>query len=370
MSRPLIDQAIALDPDLAEAHAILGLWYRQSTRDRSEEGIAALRKALSIAPTMPNANNWLANELDGVEYHSERVRLYEMVIENDPLYRPAFNNLVFNYLQTRDTDKAEALISRVERISGGSPNILVTRGALALTEGHLADARELLAEAYEFNRSADVVRNLYSGALSALGEFASAADVAAGTNKLPILSLAGRRDAAQAVFESLELNFLTEGDLANIGGWMLLEDRYGEFIALIEGQAADEDWIDTQPPPTDLWGTNHLINTAIALQATGRDAEARRVLDRTKRILDEQSRAGANNSGFWVSQSEYAALTGDVESMLENLRRSLDAGGIGIPGITSPAFDPYREDPRFIALEQEAIGRANAERVKLGLPEM
>ena len=62
-----------------------------------------------------------------------------------------------------------------------------------------------------------------------------------------------------------------------------------------------------------------LLNTAIALQATGQDAEARRVLDRTRQILDEQARAGANNSGFWASQSEYAALTGDVESMLEYL---------------------------------------------------
>ena len=53
MSRPLIDQAITLDPDLAEAHAILGLWYRQSTRNRSEEGIAALRRALSIAARLP-----------------------------------------------------------------------------------------------------------------------------------------------------------------------------------------------------------------------------------------------------------------------------------------------------------------------------
>ena len=244
------------------------------------------------------------------------------------------------------------------------------RGALALTDGRLAESRELLAEAYEFNRSADVVRNLNSGALTSLGEYARAADTASGTNKLPILSLAGRRDAAQAVFDSLELNFYTEGDLANIGGWLLLEERYGEFIAVLEGQSADEDWIGAQPPPEDLWGTPHLLNTAIALQATGQDAEARRVLDRTRQILDEQARAGANNSGFWASQSEYAALTGDVESMLEHLRRSLDAGGIGIPGLNSPAFDPYRDDPRFIALEQEAISRANAERRKLGLAEI
>ena len=111
-----------------------------------------------------------------------------------------------------------------------------------------------------------------------------------------------------------------------------------------------EDWIGAQPVPENLWGTQHLLNTAIALQAIGRDAEGQRVLDMARQFLDDQASGGANNVVFWASQSEYAALTGDVDSMLENLRRSLDAGGIGIPGITSPAFDPYREDPRFIAL--------------------
>ena len=371
MSRPLIDRAISLDPDLAEAHAILGLWYRQSTRDSSEQAIASLRKALAMVPTMPNANNWLATELIGPELHRERIRLYEMVVDNDPLYRPAFNNLTFNYLQTNDTDKAEALIQRVERISGGSPNILAAQGALALSEGRLAEAKELLGEAYDFNRSAGVVRNWYANALAGLGEYDSAAEAAASTSKLFPLVLAGRSDAAQEAFDALELPFFADLELNDIGTWMLMEERPEEFIALLEAQAGDsDDWIDEQPTSNNLWGATHLTNVAFALVAVGREAEAQRALAVARDTLDAQGRSGADNNVFWLSKAEYAALTGDFDGMIESLQKSIETGGIGVYGFPSPTLDRYREDPRFVAVENDAISRATAERRKLGLAEI
>ena len=371
MSQPLIDRAISLDPDLAEAHAILGLWYRQSTRDSSEQAIASLRKALAMVPTMPNANNWLATELIGPELHPERIRLYEMVVDNDPLYRPAFNNLTFNYLQTNDTDKAEALIQRVERISGGSPNILAAQGALALAEGRLAEAKELLGEAYDFNRSAGVVRNWYANTLAGLGEYDSAAEAAAATSKLFPLVLAGRSDAAQEAFDALELPFFADLELNDIGTWMLMEERPEEFIGLLEAQSGDsDDWIDEQPTPNNLWGATHLTNVAFALVAVGRDAEARRALAIARDTLDAQARSGADNNAFWFSKAEYAALTSDLDGLLVSLQKTIETGGIGVYGFPSPTFDRYRDEPRFIAIESEAIGRANAERSKLGLAEI
>jgi TolB-like protein len=371
MSRPLIDRAISLDPDLAEAHAILGLWYRQSTRDSSEQAIASLRKALAMVPTMPNANNWLATELIGPELHQERIRLYEMVVDNDPLYRPAFNNLTFNYLQTNDTDKAEALIQRVERISGGSPNILAAQGALALSEGRLAEAKELLGEAYDFNRSAGVVRNWYANALAGLGEYDSAAEAAASTSKLFPLVLAGRSDAAQEAFDALELPFFADLELNDIGTWMLMEERPEEFIALLEAQAGDsDDWIDEQPTSNNLWGATHLTNVAFALVAVGREAEAQRALAVARDTLDAQARSGADNNVFWLSKAEYAALTSDFDGMIESLQKSIETGGIGVYGFPSPTLDRYREDPRFVAVENDAISRATAERRKLGLAEI
>ena len=178
MSRPLLDRALELDPDLAEAHAVLGLWHSNTSAGESDEAIASLRRALAISPKMPNANNWLANELGGADSYVETRRLYESVVEHDPLYRPAFNNLTFNYVQTRSTDRADALIRRVERISGGSPNVLFARGSLNIANAELAAGTELLAKAYEFNRSASVTQLWYGFAVTMLGEYDTASEVA------------------------------------------------------------------------------------------------------------------------------------------------------------------------------------------------
>jgi TolB-like protein/Tfp pilus assembly protein PilF len=370
-SRPLIDKALDLDPDLAEAHAILGLWYSNGSRTSSEQAIASLRKSLSINPTNANANNWLASELAGAENFNESLRLYEAVVERDPLYRPAFNNVIFHYVQIRSMDRAEALVRRVGRITGdSSPNVLSARGALSLANGQLATAVEELGRAYAFNTSASVVQLWYSSALMNLGEFDSAVDIARTTDKLVPMELAGRSEEASELFESLEGLLYDEGTLRGIGDWMLMRGSPDELIAFLEQLAGEgKDWLAEQPRPDQLWGAGHMTNVAYALQETDRTEEAQRILAETREILDTQADYGANNMFFWWNEAEYAALTGDIEAMLSSLRKSIATGLYTTAGFYSAHFNPYRDDARFKALEQEAIRRANQERLKLGMLE-
>jgi TolB-like protein/Tfp pilus assembly protein PilF len=367
-SRPLIDKALEHDPDLAEAHAILGLWYSNGSATSSEQAIASLRRALAINPAHANASNWLANELAGAEHFNESTRLYETVIDRDPLYRPAFNNLIFRYMATRSLDRGESLLRRVERITGESPNVIFARGALAMANGQLAAAAEELARAYEYNSSASVVQTWYGTALLNLGDYETAIEIARSTNKLVPMELAGRHEEASELFDSLEGLIYDEGTLRGIGDWMLMRERPDELIAFLEQLAGEgKDWLAEQPRPTQLWGAAHLTNVAYALRATGRGEEAQRVLSETKEILDKQAEYGANNMYYWWNKAEYAALTGDVETMLGSLRKTIDTGLYGTAGFYSVAFNRYRGDARFIELEREAIRRANEERKKLGM---
>ena len=369
-SRPLIDKALEYAPELAEGHAILGLWYSNGSRSSSEQAIAAPRRSLAINPTNANANNWLASELAGAESFNETRRLYEAVVDRDPLYRPAFNNVIFSYVQTRSTDRAEALVRRVEQITGESPNILFARGALSMTNGQLATAVEQLRRAYEFNTSASVVQLWYSTALINLGDFESAAEVARNVLKLVPMEMEGRHDEASELFESFEGLLYDEGTLRSIGDWMLLRDRPDELIAFLEQVAGPgKDWLADQPRPDQLWGAGHMTNVAYALQATDRDREAQRVLTEIKLILDKQAEYGADNMFYWWNMAEYAAVTGDVDAMLTCLRRTIDTGYLTTAGFYTAPFNRYRSHEGFIALERETIERANAERRKLGMLE-
>ncbi|MEX2126080.1 MAG: hypothetical protein WD795_19475 [Woeseia sp.] len=367
VSRPLIDRALELDPDFAEAHAILGLWYMQSD-STLDDAIAALRNSLVLNPSQSDARNWLSSLLAGTELDSESRSLLEAVVERDPMYGPAFNNLMFTYMQTRDLDKASTLVSRVERITGSSPGVRLARGAIALTGGEIAAAVDDLRAAYEFNPTAQVARYLYGTALLLVGDYDTAADVTYVTDRLVALELADRHDEAAVLFESLRDREFDSTDLRTIGDWFLLQDRPAELVQLVEANAGEqEEWIAAQVPEPALYGASHFTNLAFALRQLERDAEADRFLARAAETLAIHERHGADNFWFWINSAEYAALTGDPDRMIAFLQRALDAGYTAEFGFLPPTLDSYRGEPRFIKLENEAIRRANEERRKLGL---
>lgn len=368
MSLPLLRRALEIDAESAEAHAVMGLWHSNSAADSSPDAIASLRRALDINPNMANANNWLASELASADSYGESLRLYEFVVEHDPLYRPAFNNLTFSYIQTRSLDKADSLIRRVERIDGGSPNVLFARGALQVSDGNLASAIENLGRAYEYNQSASVVQLWYGTVMMFIGDLDRSIEVSYQTEKLLALELAGRAADAEALYAQLNISVYSDGYLRSVGDWMLLRQEPDRLIALLEEIAEPgTDWVTSQPLPENLWGSPHWTNTAFALLKIGRDEDASRMLVEVRRQLDTQARNGANNLFYWLNEAEYAALTGKREAMLMHLQSAMDAGYVSVFGFLSAAFERWRGDAGFISLETESIRRANAARRKLGL---
>lgn len=365
---PLLERALELDPQLAEAHAILGLLYGQASVGRSEEAVASLRRALAINPTMANANNWLAGEISESGNMGETRQLYEQVIRNDPLYGPAFNNLMFQYVQIRSLDKADALVRRVQRITGNSRTVHFARGALAMANGDLSTARAELDDAYRFNTSASVVQLWYGSALYALGDLEFAADVWRATDGLVALELIGRHEDAVAAFESMQPNTIHEGRLWGISDWFLFRDKPDELVTYVETVfGPSKTWIDSLPKPDQLWGVSAHTNLVAALRAVGRETEATALLEHANSMLDVQRQNGADNMFFWYSAAQVAALLRDRQAMLASLRNAIDTGFIGVFGCDSVIFDPYRNDRRFIDLEQEMVRRANDERRELGM---
>ena len=98
-------------------------------------------------------------------------RLLEAVVERDPMFGPAFNNLIQAYLRTRDFDLGNALVGRVERIVGETDDVNQSWGMIAVAQGDSARAIRVLRKSYELNPLNTVNQVWYSFALESIGEF-------------------------------------------------------------------------------------------------------------------------------------------------------------------------------------------------------
>jgi serine/threonine-protein kinase len=82
------EKAVAIDPDLAEAHAALG-WVRFYIEWKFAEGLAELRRAQQLSPWNPTANDLMARVVVYLRQFEEAEKLARQAIELDPLaYQP------------------------------------------------------------------------------------------------------------------------------------------------------------------------------------------------------------------------------------------------------------------------------------------
>jgi TolB-like protein len=101
------ENAVAVGPNLAEAHAALG-WVRFFVEWKFSEGLAELRRAKELAPANPTANDLLARVLVYLGQVQEAEKLARQAIELDPLAYLARGNLARILLAEGKLDEADA----------------------------------------------------------------------------------------------------------------------------------------------------------------------------------------------------------------------------------------------------------------------
>ncbi len=101
------ENAVAIDPDLAEAHAALG-WVRFFAEWKFTEGLAELRRAKELSPGNPTANDLLARVVVYLGQIHEAETLARQAIELDPLAYLARGNLARILVAEGKLDEADA----------------------------------------------------------------------------------------------------------------------------------------------------------------------------------------------------------------------------------------------------------------------
>jgi len=101
------EKAVAVGPNLAEAHAALG-WVRFFSEWKFREGLAELKRAKELAPANATANDLLARVLIYVNQLAEAEKLARQAIELDPLAYLARGNLARILLAEGKLDEADS----------------------------------------------------------------------------------------------------------------------------------------------------------------------------------------------------------------------------------------------------------------------
>jgi len=107
VARKDAENAVAIDPDLAEAHAALG-WVRFFAEWKFTEGLAELRRAKELSPGNPTANDLLARVVVYLGQIHEAETLARQAIELDPLAYLARGNLARILVAEGKLDEADA----------------------------------------------------------------------------------------------------------------------------------------------------------------------------------------------------------------------------------------------------------------------
>jgi TolB-like protein/Tfp pilus assembly protein PilF len=145
LAGPATQRAMELEPELAEAHASLGLIELQ--RGRFAEAEAAFRQALSLSPGYTTALVWLGLSMNAQGRYREAFESNQDALRVDPLSPIVNSNYALDALRFGDFDGARQRFATALEID---PDFLVPYSGMArvhVAQGQLAQALEWIERA-------------------------------------------------------------------------------------------------------------------------------------------------------------------------------------------------------------------------------
>jgi len=358
-----LEKAKAIDPNLAEAWAGIGL-YHSNRPAGHREGIETLEKALSINPNLIDASNWLQVIYSETGDPAKALAILEDMVERDPLYPPGYGNLINAYNHLGQQEKSWALLERIKPFLPGDPQVLQSEAWTWVSLGEVAKALPMLESALLQQPSDGVLNNILSVALLRTGQFEQVVERGRPWARSFALSQLNRREEAMII----------AGDLASKGrvGAMIYQlyaaDEYEELIEFVESRWADLAEYESEYPD-DGEGYGSMLNIAHAYAQTGNDVSFNDAMARARAAHDRAIAQNIADPFFYVSEARYYVMAGDNGKALDFLEQAIDKGLLIATKFTSVwrEMEAIAGDPRFEDVQARTLEKVNIERAKLDL---
>lgn len=359
------DQALDLNPNLAEAWAALGLYFSNQSGAQADEAIDALTKALAINPNLIDASNWLQIALRDSGDMVGSLQIIETMTERDPLYRPAFSNGMQFFNSFGQPEKAEALLARMASLNPDNPDLLTAKATNYLYSGRAGESLIAMEERDALGPMSGVGQIYLSLGLIRTGQFERATEEGSPFQRVRPLYEIGRIDEA---FE-LAYRHAADGFPDNLFYLFLREKREQDLVDYLE-----ERWPSisgfAEENPGDEFGYSEMSSVALAYAQLGEFEKSDEALMLINLHFDRMIDQGIDNFAFSASRAAYHAMVDDVDAAFVHLRSAVDNGWatVGDPVVVMPELQSIADDSRFAAIEATMLETVNRDRAMVGLP--
>jgi TolB-like protein/Flp pilus assembly protein TadD len=382
-AQAMIEKALALDPESAEAFAALGLARMQIGQMDAAE--SALRHAADLNEDYIPAQLWLAGVLGNLGRYPEQSVVLERAMVRDPLNELLMVNYSGNLSMRGDWERGRDMMAELLALRPDSTMLLRSMAKLELYNGNLVEGWRLADRAYRLRPDNPEDISSLAQTWVKLGDVAEAERlVVEGMNASPnnaslkgvywlVLMVAKRFEEAERVVQEMKAEY---GEVIpesvqrrfdfQLGLLALIREDYGaarEFLTAAINEEDDPAWSG------DVIKT--LTLASLALDRTGEGEQARLLLEDADRLIRRARINGVDDPNVYYSEGVILTLKNDPEGALAKLQQAYDRGFreqwmLEIDG----RLDPLRDRPEFLLFKDrinDDVTRALAEIRSLAL---
>jgi TolB-like protein/Tfp pilus assembly protein PilF len=365
-----LDKALTLNPDLAEAHASLGLlnsklWEETRAGGGLEEAEAHFVRALELNPNNANAYMWFASMRGTQQRFEEAIDLYHESLRVDPLGKIPYGNLPGMYALLGQNDIALELHVTAVEIHPDWPaayqNLAQHLNSLGRMDESVAwgirgqelstdplGGGSMVGPYIEFGEY-DKIRNLFSGVTAdhPMAVYGLSMDRAFHMDFAGAAEIIERTIEGTETPRRFEINLLT--GFAMLAGDFDKARQYAEL--------RNPDFAADADPTIDAFNVADAVRYAFILQNLGENRRAEKLLQAALAVVRTLPRMGL--SGHGIRDVQILALQRKNFEALATLREAIDEGfrgtvaSNGWPLSIDPYLDSLRNEPEFLELVRE-----------------
>ena len=365
-----LDKALSLNPDLADAHASLGLlkhkmWEETRAGPGLEEAEASFVSALKLNPNNASAYMWFASVRGTQQRTEEAIELYHESLRLDPLGKIPYANLPGLYALRGQNDEALALYVKAVEIHPEWPTAYQNLARHLQGLGRLDEAIAWGLKGQELSTDPLGGASMV-GAYIEFGEYEKIVEIFSGvTAGHPMYEYGlGMEKALQGDFAGAAeiVESAIEGaknprqfPLSLIAGFSMFAGDFEKARRYAE--LRNPEFAEDADPKIDAFNVANLIRYAFILRNLGENRRSDTLLEMALNVVRTLPRVGLGGHG--IRDVQILALQGKTFQALAALREAIDEGfrgtvaANGWPQSIDPYLNSLRGEREFQAMVSE-----------------